>query len=219
MCLRGESGPKTTSLFRARCPPGVLPLRFRVKPIARHQSIRAHRVDGPRRLFQRRHLLNCSDARRLSLARHGIRLASFRWVRAVPWQPPAGEHLPDSVIRSLLVARDGRLWIGTEKGLASWKDGKLTQYPELAGPAIVSLLEDREGTVWAGESAPPSGRLCAIHDGSARCYGEDGRFGGTVSALYEDSRGNLWAGVGDRAVAMEAGSAETLSDARHAAQL
>ena len=66
--------------------------------------------------------------------------------------------------------------------------------------------------------ATPSGRLCAIQDGSARCYGEDGSFGGTVSALYEDSRGNLWAGSDDRAVAMEAGSAETLSDARHAAQ-
>ena len=32
----------------------------------------------------------------------------------------------------------------TAKGLASWKDGKLTQYPELAEQGIVSLLEDRE---------------------------------------------------------------------------
>ena len=56
-------------------------------------------------------------------------LLRFDGVRSVPWQPPAGEHLPSSYIRSLLAARDGRLWIGTSEGLASWKDGKLTQLP------------------------------------------------------------------------------------------
>ena len=44
-------------------------------------------------------------------------LLRFDGVRSVPWQPPAGEHLPSSYIRSLLAARDGRLWIGTVKGL------------------------------------------------------------------------------------------------------
>ena len=63
-------------------------------------------------------------------------LLRFDGVRAVPWQPPAGQHLPSSYIRSLLAARDGTLWIGTLKGLASWKDGKLTQYPELAGQSV-----------------------------------------------------------------------------------
>jgi len=124
-------------------------------------------------------------------------LLRFDGIQAVPWQAPSGANLPDGNIRSLLATRDGRLWIGTAKGLASWKYGKLTQYPELAEQGIVSLLEDREGTVWAGGTAYPSGgRLCAVHGGSAECYGEDGRFGDTVSRLYEDSRGNLWAGSG-----------------------
>jgi len=76
-------------------------------------------------------------------------LERFDGVRSVPWQPPNGEHLPDGRIRSLLGARDGRLWIGTDQGLASWKDGKLTQYPELAGKTVLSILEDRESTIWA----------------------------------------------------------------------
>src|SRR6516225_444468 len=79
-------------------------------------------------------------------------LLRFDGVRSVPWQPPPGQHLPSTYIRRLLVARDGTLWIGTWKGLASWEDGKLTQYPELAGQIISALLEDREGTVW------PAGR-------------------------------------------------------------
>src|SRR5271165_4447495 len=117
-------------------------------------------------------------------------------VRAVPWQPPGDQHLPAGRVFSLLVARDGTLWIGA-KGLASWKDGKLTQYPELTDQFILRLLEDREGAVWIGSVGTPAGRLCAIRKGSLHCFGDDGRLGHSVIGLYEDSRGNLWAGVKD----------------------
>src|SRR5438128_11500729 len=51
-------------------------------------------------------------------------LLRFDGVRAVPWQPP-GEHLPSNVA-ALMVAHDGTLFIGTLKGLATWKDSRLT---------------------------------------------------------------------------------------------
>jgi signal transduction histidine kinase/ligand-binding sensor domain-containing protein len=120
-------------------------------------------------------------------------LLRFDGVRAVPWEPPTGENLPSRLIRSLLISRDGTLWIGTEKGLACWKDGNLTEYLELTGLAVDAILEDREGTVWVGETAIGIGRLCAIQNASAQCYGEDGSLGGGVESLYEDSLGNLWA--------------------------
>ena len=122
----------------------------------------------------------------------GSELGLFRFdgVRAVPWRPPAGEQLPSNWIPLLVAARDGTLWIGTLKGLASWKDGKLTQYPELAGMAILALLEDREGTVWIG-TGYRTGKLCAVHGRSLQCYGA-GSFGLWVTALYEDHEGNLW---------------------------
>jgi signal transduction histidine kinase/ligand-binding sensor domain-containing protein len=122
-------------------------------------------------------------------------LLRFDGVRNVPWDPPAGEHLPSGYIRSLLAAHDGRLWIGTYKGLASWKDGKLTEYQELAGQTVDVLVQDRNGTVWAGGYVGSSGRLCAIENGRAQCYGDDGRLGLWVASLFEDSRGNLWAGA------------------------
>ena len=120
-------------------------------------------------------------------------LFRFDGVRFMPWQPPAGQQLPDKPY-SLLVTRDGTLWIGTYAGLASWSGGKLTLYPELNGLFVTSLLEDREGTVWAGILATP-GRLCAIRNGQAQCYGEDGAFGSFVWSLAEDSSGALWAGA------------------------
>lgn len=47
---------------------------------------------------------------------------------------------------SLLVMRDGTLWIGTFAGLVSWNGGKLTRYPELGEHSVTSLFDDREGT-------------------------------------------------------------------------
>jgi ligand-binding sensor domain-containing protein len=124
-------------------------------------------------------------------------LARFDGVRNFPWQPPPDQHLPSSNVFSLLAARDGTLWIGTRTGLASWKGGKLTQYPELAGLTVEALLEDHEGTVWAGAFGIPAGRLCSIHKGSMNCFGEDGGLGRAVFSLHEDSKGNLWAGTGE----------------------
>lgn len=122
-------------------------------------------------------------------------LLRFDGFKNVPWQPPPGQQLPSTHIFSLLAARDGTLWIGTYKGLASWKNGKLTQYAELDGRAIFKLLEDHEGTVWAAGGAVTTGRLCAIRNGNAQCYGEDGSLGRAAFSLYEDSKGKLWVGV------------------------
>jgi PAS domain S-box-containing protein len=126
----------------------------------------------------------------------GLGLLRFDGVRAAPWRPPPNRQLPSNSVDSLLAARDRTLWIGTSKGLASLMAGKLTVYPQLAGLRVQTLLEDHEGTVWAGGFAyTPPGKLCAIRNGDVHCYGEDGRFGNGVLGLYEDSHRNLWTGV------------------------
>src|SRR5271157_3587317 len=65
-------------------------------------------------------------------------LFRFDGIHSIPWQPPAGQHLPASLY-SLLVTRDGTLWIGTFAGLASWNGSKLTQYPEVGEHFVTSL--------------------------------------------------------------------------------
>jgi signal transduction histidine kinase/ligand-binding sensor domain-containing protein len=117
----------------------------------------------------------------------------------VSWTPPPGQQLPGSIIQALLGARDGTLWIATIGGLASWKNGQLTQYPVLSGFFAAALLEDRDGAVWAAGGwgkATRRGKLCAIRGESATCYGDDGSLGTGVSCLYEDAGGGLWAGTG-----------------------
>ena len=120
-------------------------------------------------------------------------LLRFDGVRTTAWRAPAGEHLPDASVDTLLVSRDGGLWIGTGSGLASWKHGTLVMYPELAGQRIASLVEDRDGTVWAGTATVPHARLCAVR-AAVQCFGQDGRFGNAILSLVSEG-GELWVGA------------------------
>lgn len=124
-------------------------------------------------------------------------LLRFDGVRTVPWHPPGNRRLPSAWIRSLVATRDGTLWIGTLEGLASWRDSRLTEYPELAGHSVNTLLADHEGSIWAGgylsgvgRTRTSSGTLCAITNGSAQCDRKS--FGQWVGSLHEDGDGTLW---------------------------
>jgi PAS domain S-box-containing protein len=122
---------------------------------------------------------------------HG--LFRFDGVRFTRWEPPPGHGLPDKPY-SLVVSRDGTLWVGTFAGLSSWNGQKLTHYPEIKGGFVTSLLEDREGTVWAGVLAK-DGQVCEFRAGRGQCHQPDGGFGTFVWSLAEDSSGVLWAGA------------------------
>jgi hypothetical protein len=64
---------------------------------------------------------------------------------------------------SKAVTREGRLWIGTAAGLASWKR---TVKEPLGRPG-----------------GAPTGRLCPIQNAKIQCSGEDGTFGSAVIVL------------------------------------
>jgi len=118
----------------------------------------------------------------------------FDGVRFLQWQPPAGERLPPGNVRAVLAARDGRLWIGTDGGLASWNNGKLTVYPEFSGSGGLFLYADREGTLWASSGYAPA-RLCAIQSSAVHCQSDAARFGQSLYPIYEDRQRNLWLGT------------------------
>src|SRR5260370_30458057 len=113
-------------------------------------------------------------------------LLRFDGVRNLPWQPPQNQRLPSNFITRLLAARDGTLWIGTVSGLASRKSGTVTRYPEFDGLTILALLEDHEGSIWAGAVGLPKGKLCEIRGKTVQCHPEIGRLGRGVVGLHED---------------------------------
>lgn len=126
----------------------------------------------------------------------------FDGLRSLPWRPPHGAALPDRRIRALLGTRDGSLWIGTLRGLATFTQGTLVTHDRLQGKTVNALVEDGDGTVWAGGTGGAGDQerafLCAFRASASECHGDDGRFGRTISALYRDRRGALWVAGADQ---------------------
>jgi signal transduction histidine kinase/ligand-binding sensor domain-containing protein len=122
----------------------------------------------------------------------------FRYdgARATPLPLRPGQQLPNNAAGALLPTRDETLWIGTLDGLVSWKNGQLTAYPVFAGRTVITLLQHRDGTVWAGSFGGPTGKLCAFRGEQTTCYGDDGKLGASVASLYEGGDGSLWLGAG-----------------------
>ena len=106
------------------------PCAFTLDPSLEISSVRAHRVDCPGRVLLGNIYAMAQTPDGYLWFGTEFGLFRFDGVRSIPWQPPAGQHLPDKNINSLLVTRDGTLWIGTFSGLVTWNGVKLTWRPE-----------------------------------------------------------------------------------------
>ncbi len=99
-------------------------------------------------------------------------------------------------IRVIHEDRNGTIWIGTVRSLASLKDGKFTHYrlkDGLAGEAVKVIFEDKEGALWIGTSDG----LSRYQDGKFTNFTtQDGLSHNTILALYEDQDNTLWIGTG-----------------------
>jgi signal transduction histidine kinase/ligand-binding sensor domain-containing protein/DNA-binding response OmpR family regulator len=88
--------------------------------------------------------------------------------------------------------RLGNLWIGTDSGLSSFRNGKFTNYSYdgVSGNHITVLLEDKTGSLWIGTKTRGlfqyrNGRFFVPEEVA-------GLSNKAIRAIYQDSEGALW---------------------------
>jgi diguanylate cyclase (GGDEF)-like protein len=158
--------------------------------------------EGTRTLLQAKDGLPNDDLRALCADGSGglwigTRSAGLFRMRGGRFEIPAGtESLNSEGVWSLLVARDGAVWVGTGGGLVKLAGGRAVRFGGAEGMpegGVRSLCEDRDGNLWVGTYG---GGLCRMRGGRVDTLGARNGFpDDTVNALLEDREGSLWAGT------------------------
>ena len=117
------------------------------------------------------------------------------------------EGMPGKWVTAVQPTGNGDVWIGTERGVVIFRDGKIIKQPTaswLDTASISAILRDDKQRVWFGTA----GEGLAVRDGeSLRKYQRiDGLASNTVMRIHIDGDGALWIGtlegvqrlVGDR---------------------
>lgn len=106
------------------------------------------------------------------------------------------QNLPGTYIYVVLEDSHGRIWIGTDNGLALLDGEELIIYTTqegLSSNRIVSLLESSTGAIWIGTDG---GGVDVFESGFFIHYGvTEGLSSNNVSSLLESSDGAIWIGT------------------------
>jgi diguanylate cyclase (GGDEF)-like protein/PAS domain S-box-containing protein len=127
---------------------------------------------------------------------------------ALPVDPAREGALPDKTVRSLIVGRDGSVWMGTfTEGLVRYHpaSGRWTYFRSSPADAatlwnntVLALREDRGGRIWIGTFDglnlldPVSGAMRRIPRTSAERRSIAGNL---VRAIHESADGTIWIGT------------------------
>jgi diguanylate cyclase (GGDEF)-like protein len=161
------------------------------------------------------------------LARYDSRGDKWRVYRAAPANAPAHNgSLPDNLVVSLLIDSQGRLWVGTARGLA-WLDSTTETFSSyrhdeaeprsLPDDYIMSLAEDRSGSLWIGTKfgglAKWNPRTWSF--GHVRASAEEGYSDRNITSFAEDRMGRIWVGTFGKGINLVERGTGRISVVRH----
>lgn len=117
--------------------------------------------------------------------------------------------LPSNDIYAITKDRKGNLWVGTNKGLSRFRDGKFTNFTTQHGlpdDYITLLLEDKQGRLWVGTQ----GGLAIYRDDSFYVpQVVTGLYGEIIRAIYEGEDGCLWISASQNLLRVKEGKLTT----------
>ncbi|MGD1083360.1 MAG: two-component regulator propeller domain-containing protein [Verrucomicrobiota bacterium] len=130
----------------------------------------------------------------------------FCWNNGL-FEPAPGMDAISPQVSALHQDRAGRLWAGTQRGLACW-DGRAwrvyTTRDGLSADIVRAIADDADGALWIGTEG---GGLNRLKEGHFTSYQKSNHFpSDNISALYSDRDGVLWIGTfGNGLIRFESG--------------
>jgi diguanylate cyclase (GGDEF)-like protein len=130
----------------------------------------------------------------------------------------APDMLSNGIVSSLLLDREGRLWVGTYGGLdvIDARGRVVKRYVSKPGEAnsigsglITAIFEDRNGRIWACANGGPLNVLVPQRDGSMRVVRltrANGLPSENVDAIGQDPQGRIWAATDAGVAVFDVGS-------------
>jgi signal transduction histidine kinase/ligand-binding sensor domain-containing protein len=121
----------------------------------------------------------------------------YRWDgRSFSRLRAAGLSAHNSQANALLLAPDGVCWVASTGGLLRYKDpvaaADEVRWFELPGEDIISLAEDRDGSLWAGTHA---GKLWQLREGKWLAQNSIS-ISNSINAILPAPNGSVWIGTG-----------------------
>ncbi len=122
------------------------------------------------------------------------------------------DGLPADAVKALLVDRNQALWIGTGKGLAVLREGRIELVPldaDEGGSKVRVLFEDAAGTIWVGTA---KGVYRFAQGRRTRMTSADGLPQEDVRSIHQDAAGRIWLGTfGGGILVLEPGTPRVLT--------
>ena len=119
----------------------------------------------------------------------GLDLISDRMIRPYP----LNSKLPNKIIFDIYETLDGKLWVGTHKGLACFYQGTSIDFPgkkSFEQDTVLDIYEDGEGTLWIGTYG---NGIKMIKNGQVAAFTtKHGLYNDYIYCILEDSESNLW---------------------------
>lgn len=126
-------------------------------------------------------------------------------IKSYEYNPDDNSSIPSNLIRDILRAKDGSIWLGTDQGLALFNEEDESFYTykkssdnySICDDNIINLYEDRLGVIWIGTF---NGVSKFSINKAFKVYRNDPQNDNSLSnssvcGIYEDDDGMIWVGT------------------------
>ncbi|MEN9866512.1 MAG: hypothetical protein RL748_2102 [Pseudomonadota bacterium] len=186
-------------------------VRFAVGPGGiSHQTVHTIIGDGANGLW----VGTWAGLNHLALDANAASGAGVRQWQHAPQQPPTGQAAANpppvsgDTIRALLLAADGRLWLGTGRGMFYLEPGSERMVPlplpssNGETPNVDGLWQSADGRIWVGSRGqgaylydPKSGQARALMETASEHAPDGAAIAISVSSVAETGQGEVWFGT------------------------